>query len=85
MARKRKKVETKDYDLLIQESKEKIEKISISLKTEKENLKTLQKNKIIFEKQLEEEKQQKELEELRELIEGSEKTFEEIKQFLSVK
>lgn len=85
MARKRKKVETKDYDLLIQESKEKIEKISISLKTEKENLKTLQKNKIIFEKQLEEEKQQKELEELRELIEGSEKTFEEIKQFLSIK
>lgn len=85
MARKRKKVETKDYDLLIQESKEKIEKISISLKTEKENLKTLQKNKIIFEKQLEEEKQQKELEELRKLIEGSEKTFEEIKQFLSVK
>lgn len=56
MARQRKVVQAKDYDLLIKESEEKIEKLTQNLKSEKVNLKSLKKSKELYEIQKEEEK-----------------------------
>ena len=49
MARQRKVVQAKDYDLLIKESEEKIEKLTQNLKSEKVNLKSLKKSKELYE------------------------------------
>lgn len=56
MARTRKKVIAKDYNSLIQISKDKIEKLTMDLKEEKANLKLLEKEAVLYEKQLKEEK-----------------------------
>lgn len=83
MARKQKQVLAKDYDALIKESKEKIDKLTIDLKLEKKNLKQLEKDKVRFEEQKIAAEQEKEKEQLVELISNSGKTLEEIKEFLS--
>ena len=83
MARTRKKVIAKDYNSLIQISKDKIEKLTIDLKEEKANLKLLEKEAVLYEKQLKEEKKQEEMKEIAVLIEESGKTIDEIKMFLS--
>lgn len=59
MARTRKKVIAKDYNSLIQISKDKIEKLTMDLKEEKANLKLLEKEAVLYEKQLKEEKNKK--------------------------
>ena len=83
MARTRKKVIAKDYNSLIQISKDKIEKLTMGLKEEKANLKLLEKEAVLYEKQLKEEKKQEEMKEIAVLIEESGKTIDEIKMFLS--
>lgn len=83
MARTRKKVIAKDYNSLIQISKDKIEKLTMDLKEEKANLKLLEKEAVLYEKQLKEEKKQEEMKEIAMLIEKSGKSIEEIKSFLS--
>lgn len=83
MARTRKKVIAKDYNSLIQISKDKIEKLTMDLKEEKANLKLLEKEAVLYEKQLKEEKKQEEMKEIAMLIEESGKTIDEIKMFLS--
>ncbi|WP_419094202.1 hypothetical protein [[Ruminococcus] torques] len=83
MARTRKKVIAKDYNSLIQISKDKIEKLTMDLKEEKANLKLLEKEAVLYEKQLKEEKKQEEMKEIAVLIEESGKTIDEIKMFLS--
>ena len=54
MAR-RKKVEAKNYDELIQGSEERIAALTADLKSEKANLKQLKKDKVIYDKMLEDE------------------------------
>lgn len=83
MARTRKKVIAKDYNSLIQILKDKIEKLTMDLKEEKANLKLLEKEAVLYEKQLKEEKKQEEMKEIAVLIEESGKTIDEIKMFLS--
>ncbi len=83
MPRMKKKIVAKDYDSLIQISKERIEKLTSDLKAEKANLKTLEKDSIAYAKQLEVEKKQEELAKLTEMIAASGKSFEEIESFLS--
>lgn len=81
--RVKKKVTAKDYDTLISECEDKIEKLTHQLKVERVNLKTLKKNKIDYEIQLEEERKKAELESITKLILNSGKTLEEIKKLLS--
>ena len=83
MARVKKKIVAKDYNSLIKISKDKIEKLTQDLKEEKTNLKLLEKDAASYEKQLEEERKQKEMKEIAMLIEKSGKSIEEIKSFLS--
>ena len=68
---------------MIKISKDKIEKLTQDLKEEKTNLKLLEKDAASYEKQLEEERKQKEMKEIAMLIEKSGKSIEEIKSFLS--
>ena len=67
MAR-RKKVEEKNYDELIQVSEERITTLTNDLKEEKANLKQLKKDKIRYDEMLEEKKKEEEIRKLSELI-----------------
>lgn len=81
MAR-RKKVEAKNYDELIQGSEERIAALTADLKSEKANLKQLKKDKIIYDKMLEDEMKEKQIQEVAALIAESGKSIEEIKELL---
>lgn len=83
MARQRKVVQAKDYDLLIKESKEKIEKLTQNLKSEKVNLKSLKKSKELYEIQKEEEKKAEMMNKIAQLIAESGKSLEEIEEYFS--
>lgn len=83
MARPRKTVQAKDYDLLIKESEEKIEKLTQNLKSEKVNLKSLKKSKELYEIQKEEEKKAEMMNKIAQLIAESGKSFEEIEEYFS--
>lgn len=83
MARQRKVVQAKDYDLLIKESEEKIEKLTQNLKSEKVNLKSLKKSKELYEIQKEEEKKAEMMNKIAQLIAESGKSLEEIEKYFS--
>lgn len=83
MARPKRKIVAKDYDSLIQNSQDKINKLTLDLKEERLKLKDLEKEKTAYEMQLEEERKQQELIEIAKLIQTSGKTFEDVKKFLS--
>lgn len=83
MARPRKTVQAKDYDLLIKESEEKIEKLTQNLKSEKVNLKSLKKSKELYEIQKEEEKKAEMMNKIAQLIAESGKSLEEIEEYFS--
>ena len=78
MAR-RKKVEEKNYDELIQVSEERITTLTNDLKEEKANLKQLKKDKIRYDEMLEEKKKEDEIRKLSELIAESGKSIYDIK------
>ena len=83
MPRGRKRiVDSKDYDALIASETEAIEKLTTTLKDRKNNLKQLKKDKLIFEKQQEEERKSKEMAEIVDMINNSGKSMDDIKQFL---
>ena len=83
MPRGRKRiVEKKDYNDLIEKSKEKIVNLSIDLKEEKANLKKLEKDKKAYEAQKEHEENKKKQDELLDLIKKSGKTTDEIRSLL---
>lgn len=82
MAR-RKKVEEKNYDELIQASEERITTLTNDLKEEKMNLKQLKKDKIRYDEMLEEQKKEEEIREAAELVVASGKSLEEIKKLLN--
>ena len=73
----------KDYDLLIKESEEKIEKLTQNLKSEKVNLKSLKKSKELYEIQKEEEKKAEMMNKIAQLIAESGKSLEEIEEYFS--
>ncbi len=81
MAR-RKKVEAKNYDELIQGSEERIAALTADLKSEKANLKQLKKDKVIYDKMLEDEMKERQIQEVATLIAESGKSIEEIKELL---
>ena len=81
MAR-RKKVEAKNYDELIQGSEERIAALTADLKSEKANLKQLTKDKVIYDKMLEDEMKERQIQEVATLIAESGKSIEEIKELL---
>lgn len=81
MARQRKIIPAKDYDLLIKESEEKIEKLTSALKEEKANLKALKKTKELYELQKAREEEQAKMNKIAELIASSGKTMEEIEEY----
>ncbi|MBC5746145.1 hypothetical protein FMM74_022035 [Lachnospiraceae bacterium MD308] len=83
MAR-RKKVEAKNYDELIKASEERIVVLTDDLKAEKANLKQLKKDKIVYDKVLEDEKKEKEIQEVAAIIAESGKTIEEIRNLLKI-
>lgn len=83
MARPRKTIQAKDYDLLIKESEEKIEKLTQNLKSEKVNLKSLKKSKELYEIQKEEEKKAEMMNKIAQLIAESGKSLEEIEKYFS--
>lgn len=83
MARQRKIIPAKDYDLLIKESEEKIEKLTSALKEEKANLKVLKKTKELYELQKAREEEQAKMNKIAELIASSGKTMEEIEEYFS--
>ena len=82
MAGKRKRVAEKDYESLINASKQKIAKLSEELKSEKKNLKQLEKDAVRYEEQKAIEERAREMSEIAELISGSDKSLDEIKAFL---
>ena len=82
MAR-RKKVEEKNYDELIQVSEERITTLTNDLKEEKANLKQLKKDKIRYDEMLEEKKKEDEIRKLSELIAESGKYIDDIKKLLT--
>ena len=82
MAGKRKKVAEKDYESLINASKQKIAKLSEELKSEKKNLKQLEKEAVRYEEQKAIEEREREMSEIAELISDSDKSLDEIKAFL---
>lgn len=81
MAR-RKKVEAKNYDELIQGSEERIAALTADLKSEKANLKQLKKDKVIYDKMVEDEMKERQIQEVATLIAESGKSIEEIKELL---
>lgn len=82
MAGKRKKVAEKDYESLINASKQKIAKLSEELKSEKKNLKQLEKDVVRYEKQKAIEEREREMSEIASMISDSGKSLDEIKSFL---
>lgn len=82
MAR-RKKVEEKNYDELIKASEERIVTLTNDLKEEKANLKQLKKDKVRYEKMIENQKKEEAIREISEIIAESGKTIDEIKNLLS--
>lgn len=83
MARRKAVVEEKNYDELIKASEERISTLASDLKEEKANLKNLKKDKIRYDKMMEEKKKADEIREVTELIIASGKTPDEIKKLLS--
>lgn len=82
MAR-RKKVEEKNYDELIQASEERIAALSSELKEEKAALKKLKKDKVIYDKMVEEQIKEIEIKEITSMIVESGKSLDEIRELLS--
>lgn len=82
MAGKRKRVAEKDYESLINVSKQKIAKLSEELKSEKKNLKQLEKDAVRYKEQKAIEEHEREMSEIAELISDSDKSLDEIKAFL---
>lgn len=78
----RRKVEEKNYDELITVSEERIESLKEDLKTEKANLKQLQKDQARYEAVAEKQRKQEEIQKAAELLVSSGKTLEEIQSFL---
>ena len=79
---RKKKVEAKNYDELIQGSEERIAALTADLKSEKANLKQLKKDKVIYDKMLEDEMKERQIQEVATLIAESGKSIEEIKELL---
>ena len=79
---RRRIVSEKNYDELIQKTKEKIDKLAADLKAEKSALKELEKDKAAFEKQKESEEMAKKKKELMEIIKQCGKSPEEIRALL---
>jgi len=82
MARKKNVVEEKDYAALIQASEKLIETMTEDLKAEKANLKQLRKDKECYDKMIEDQKREREIREVTELILDSGKSLDEIKALL---
>ncbi len=82
MAR-RKKVEEKNYDELIQASEDKIATLSSELKEEKTILKQLKKDKVVYDKMMEDKKKEDEIKEITSMIVESGKSIDEIRELLS--
>ena len=78
-----KKVEEKNYDELIQASEERIAALSSELKEEKAALKKLKKDKVIYDKMVEEQKKEIEIKEITSMIVESGKSLDEIRELLS--
>lgn len=83
MARRRKKVEEKNYNELIKSSEEKITKLTQELKEEKDVLKKLKKDKAIYDKMIEDQKKENEIREITTMIVESGKSLDEIKELLT--
>lgn len=83
MAKPRRKIEARDYDKLIQDSENKLEKLVSETKEERARLRELKKTKELYDIQVAEEKKQEELQKIVELIEESGKSLDEIKLMLS--
>ena len=81
MAR-RKKIEEKNYNELIQASEERIAALSTELKEEKASLKQLKKDKIAYDKMMEDQKKENEIKEITAMIVESGKSVDEIKYIL---
>lgn len=86
MARgKRKVVEEKNYDALIQEVEANIAKLTEDLKAERANLKKIKKDKDAYDRQKEEQEKTERTQKVAEMIATSGKSLEEIEAFLAGK
>lgn len=90
MAGRRRKVEEKNYDELVAKEKAALEKLETSaadirnkIKDKKAEIKKLEKDKIVYEEQKAEEEKAQKMKEVAEMLVTSDKTLEEIKEFLS--
>lgn len=90
MAGRRRKVEEKNYDELITKEKAALEKLETSaadirnkIKDKKAEIKKLEKDKIAYEEQKAEEEKARKMQEVAEMLVTSDKSLEEIKEFLS--
>lgn len=90
MAGRRRKVEEKNYDELITKEKAVLEKLETSaadirnkIKDKKAEIKKLEKDRIAYEEQKAEEEKAKKMQEVAEMLVTSDKSLEEIKEFLS--
>ena len=83
MARPKRIVEEKNYDVLISECEEKIISLNEELKSEKANLKQLKKDKELYEEQKLEEENKLRIEKIADMISKSGMSFDEIENLLS--
>lgn len=89
MAGRRRKVIAKDYDELIAKEKEALTKleteasnIRVKIREKRAEIKKLEKAKAAYDEQKAEEEKDKEMKEVAEMLAASDKTLDEIKEFL---
>lgn len=85
MAGRRRKVDAKNYEALIQACDDKIEELTNEIKALKSRRKQLVKDKAVYDIQKAEEEKAQQMSELADLMEASGKTYEDVKAFLSGK
>lgn len=90
MAGRRRKVVAKNYDELISKEKETLAKLESDavdirnkIKDKKTEIKKLEKSKTVYEAQKAEEEKAQKMKEVAEMLATSDKTLEEIKEFLA--
>lgn len=90
MAGRRRKVIAKDYDELIAKEKEALTKleteasnIRVKIREKRAEIKKFEKAKAAYDEQKAEEEKAKEMQEVAEMIAASDKSLDEIKEFLS--
>ena len=89
MAGRRRKVVAKDYDELIAKEKEALTKLEteasnmrVKIREKRAEIKKLEKAKVAYDEQKAEEEKAKEMQEVAKMIEASDKSLDEIKEFL---